>query len=260
MELTHKRPAGKESPMKNAALEYANEIGGVSQTILETQMEAIQEAAKIVAEAVANDGILYTFGTGHSHIIAEDIAYRAGGLAPVDAILEPSLTGHEKVFQSEYMERVEGMAEVILNYYNLTPKDALIVISNSGRNAAPIEMADIARKRGIKVIAITSLQHSQGTTSRHSSGKKLFELADVVIDNGCPKGDCLLSLEKLRQPIGPGSGVLGLLIIHMIVVQAIQNLVDLGMDPPVFMSGNIDGSDEFNQPFLDRYWGRIKIW
>jgi uncharacterized phosphosugar-binding protein len=242
------------------ALEYTKAIQDIIEKVIATQMDAIQEAAEIVAETVANDGILYTFGTGHSHVIAEDVAYRAGGLAPVDAILEASLTGHEKVFQSEYMERVEGMAEVILNYYKPAPKDALMVISNSGRNAAPIEMADIARQRGMKVIAITSLQHSQGTSSRHSSGKKLYQIADIVIDNGCPKGDCLLHLDEMRQPIGAGSGVLGLLIIHTIIVQAIQNLVERGIDPPVFMSGNIDGSDEFNQPFLDRYWGRIKIW
>jgi uncharacterized phosphosugar-binding protein len=246
--------------MEKASVQYANSIISLKNQILDTQMDAIQEAAQIVAETVAQDGILYTFGTGHSHVIAEDAAYRAGGLAPVDAILEPSLTGQEKVFQSEYMERVEGIAEVILNYYNPKPKDTLLVISNSGRNAAPIEMAEIARQRGMKVIAITSLQHSQGTTSRHSSGKKLYQVADVVIDNCCPRGDCLLHLEKMRQPIGPGSGISGLFILHMIIVQAIQNLVDRGIDPPVFMSGNLDGSDEFNQPFLDRYWGRIKIW
>jgi len=246
--------------MEKAAMQYANSINSLKNKIVETQINAIQEAAEILANTVVKDGIVYTFGTGHSHIIAEETAYRAGGLAPMDAILEPSLTGHTKVFQSEYMERLEGIAEVILNYYNPKPKDTLIIISNSGRNAVPIEMAEIAHQRGMKVIAITSLQHSQGTTSRHSSGKKLYQIADVVIDNCCPKGDCLLHLEKMQQPIGPGSGVSGLLIMHMIIVQAIQNLVELGIDPPVFMSGNIDGSDEFNQPFLDQYWGRIKIW
>jgi uncharacterized phosphosugar-binding protein len=193
-------------------------------------------------------------------VIAEDVAYRAGGLAPLDAILEPSLTGHEKVSQSEYMERVEGMAAVILDYYHVSSRDALVVISNSGRNAAPIEMADGARARGVPVIGITSLQHSQGTTSRHSSGKKLYELADVVIDNCCPKGDCLLHLDGLKPPVGAGSGVAGLFIMHSIVVQTTQNLLDWGIQPPVFMSGNLDGSDKFNQVLLARYQGRIKIW
>nr|MBC7243818.1 SIS domain-containing protein [Chloroflexota bacterium] len=241
-------------------MEYTKVVQEVLQRIVETQMEQIERAAKIAADAIAQDGILYTFGTGHSHVIAEDVAYRAGGLAPVDAILEPSLTGHSKVWQSEYMERVEGMAEVILNYYGISSKDALVVISNSGRNAAPIEMAAGAKARGVPVIAITSLAHSKGTTSRHSSGKKLYELVDVVIDNCCPKGDCLLHLPGLPVPVGAGSGVAGMFIMHTIIVQTIQNLLERGIQPPVFMSGNLDGSDEYNQALLDRYKGRIKIW
>lgn len=241
-------------------IEYAETIQGLLEAIVDTQMEQIGQAAEIVADAVANGGILYTFGTGHSHVIAEDVAYRAGGLAPVDAILEPSLTGHRHVVKSEYMERVEGMAEVILDYYELSSKDALIVISNSGRNAAPVEMAQIARAREIPVIAITSMAHSTGTSSRHSSGKKLYQLADVVIDNGAPKGDCVLGVEEMEQPIGPASGVTGMFIIHTLIVQAIENLKDRGIDPPVFMSGNIDGSNAFNEPILKAYEGRIKIW
>ncbi len=246
--------------MTNQALAYADKVQGTLLGIVDSQMDAILKAADIVADAVAKDGILYTFGTGHSHMIAEDVAARAGGLVPVDAILEPSLTGNQHVVKSEYMERIEGIAEIILNYYRLSPKDALIIVSNSGRNAAPIEMADIAQQRGIKVIAISSLEHSKGTTSRHSSGKKLYELADVVIDNGCPKGDCLLSLDGLAQPVGPGSGVAGMFIIHAIIVQSIQNLLERGITPPVFMSGNLDGHEKVNVPLMDRYWGRIKIW
>jgi len=246
--------------MATQGMEYAAAMQIVLQRIVETQMQRVENAAEIIAEAIANDGILYTFGTGHSHVIAEDVAYRAGGLAPVDAILEPSLTGHSKVWQSEYMERVEGMAEVILNYYGISSKDTLVVISNSGRNAAPIEMAAGAKGRGAPVVAITSLAHSNGTDSRHSSGKKLYQLADVVIDNCCPKGDCLLHLDGLRAPIGAGSGVAGLFIMHSITVQVTQNLIERGIEPPVFMSGNLDGSDEFNRAVLERYKGRIKIW
>jgi uncharacterized phosphosugar-binding protein len=246
--------------MANKILEYATAVQKMLQDIVENQMEPVQRAAQICADAIAADGIVYTFGTGHSHVIAEDVAYRAGGLAPVDAILEDSLTGHHKVWQSEYMERVEGMADVMLHYYEPTAKDALIIISNSGRNAAPIEMAKGAKARGVPVIAITSLSHSKGTTSRHSSGKKLYELADVVIDNGCPKGDCLMHLEGLKQPVGAGSGVAGLFIAHAIIVQTIQNLLERGIEPPVFMSGNLDGSDDFNRRFIELYRGRIKIW
>ena len=246
--------------MPGKGLEYALTIQSLMQRIVETQMEKIESAAHIVADAIAGDGILYTFGTGHSHVVAEDVAFRAGGLVPVDAILEASLTGHEKVRQSEYMERVEGMAAVIIEYYGLTSRDALVVISNSGRNAAPIEMAQLAQERHVPVIAITSLAHSQGTTSRHSSGKKLYQIADVVIDNLCPKGDAMITMEGLPVPVGAGSGVAGMFIMHTIIVQAIQDLLERGVQPPVTMSGNLDGADEFNNALLRRYQGRIKIW
>jgi len=246
--------------MTNSALTYMNAVNGVLDQIMETQMDAVEKAAAIVAKAVAGDGLLYTFGTGHSHVTAEDLTYRAGGLIAVDAILERSLTGHEKVAQSEYMERVEGIAKVIWNYYEITPRDALIVISNSGRNAAPIEMAMLAKEHGVPVIGVTSLAHSQGTTSRHSSGHKMYEFCDVVVDNLCPKGDCLLSLGGLEQPVGAGSSVATLFILNMIITQAVQNLLDMGVEPPVGMSGNLDGSYEYNKRFIDRYKSRIKVW
>jgi uncharacterized phosphosugar-binding protein len=246
--------------MTNSAVKYTSAIFDLLNLILDTQMENILKAANIVASAIAKDGLLYTFGTGHSHVTAEDLSYRAGGLIAVDAILERSLTGHEKVAQSEYMERVEGISKVIFDYYGITGKDAMIVISNSGRNAAPIEMAMLCHQKGIPIIGVTSLKHSQGTTSRHSSGKKMYEFCDVVVDNLCPKGDCLLHLDGLDQPIGAGSSVTTLFILNMIITQSIQLLLERGIVAPVGMSGNLDGSAEYNQQFFDRYKGRIKIW
>jgi uncharacterized phosphosugar-binding protein len=246
--------------MKEKALEYAHAMRNILTTIDEQETGKIMQAAEVLATTVAQDGIVYTFGTGHSHVVAEDVAYRAGGLVPVDAILEAALTGHEKVRQSEFMERVEGIAKVIMDYYNPSSKDTLVIISNSGRNAAPIEMAMEAHQRGMKVIAITSLAHSQGTKSRHTSGKKLYELADVIIDNHCIKGDAMITLKDLPMPVGAGSGIAGLFILHTIIVQTIQTLLDRGVKPPVFMSGNLDGSDLVNIPLRDRYKGRVKIW
>src|ERR1035437_8581052 len=138
--------------MIQKALEYAHSMRTILNVIVEQEMDKILQAAEVIANAVAQDGILYTFGTGHSHIIAEDVAYRAGGLVPVDAILEAALTGHEKVRQSEFMERVEGVSKVILDYSHPCHKGALVVISNSGRNAAPVEMAQYAHQRGMPVI------------------------------------------------------------------------------------------------------------
>ena len=246
--------------MSEKAVDFIQKLKAMMDAILESQIDTIQQAAALVATTVSSDGIVYTFGTGHSHVIAEDAAYRAGGLVPVDAILEDSLTGNHKVFQSERMERVEGMAAVILDYYNPKPEDVLIIISNSGRNAAPIEMAEGAQARGLKVIAITSLQHSKGTTSRHSSGKKLYEIADLVIDNQAPRGDCIMTHPIMKQPFGPASGVMGMVILQSIIVQAINAIAEKGEQPPVFMSGNIDNSEAFNRPLMEKYWGRIKLW
>lgn len=240
--------------------EYTSKIITLVKDIEESQSVSMGKAARMMADALKRDGIIYTFGTGHSHIIAEDVAYRAGGLVPVDAILEPSLTGHQQVHKSETMERVEGMAQVIFDYYGITEKDIIIVISNSGRNAAPIEMAQICQQHNVPVIALTSMSYTNNVTSRHSSGTKLFEHADVVIDNRTPFGDCLIELEDVSQPIGPGSGVTGLYILHALMVQTIECLKDDGFEPPIFRSGNLDGSDVYNKAFLEKYHGRIKLW
>jgi len=242
------------------ALKYADAIHALLRRIETAQIEQITAAAKVLADTIANDGIIYTFGTGHSHLIAEDVVYRAGGLVPIDAILEPSLTGHQQVHKSETMERVEGIAEVILNYYDIQPKDSLVIISNSGRNAAPIEMAKIAQQRGCNVIAVTSLSHSKGTTSRHSSGKRLFDYADIIIDNQAPKGDTIMQLDGMPAPIGACSGVTGLFIMQMMMVATCQALLDRDIQPPVFRSGNLDGSDTYNKAMMQKYIGRIKIW
>jgi len=244
----------------NSAHSYMQIIQKKLQEIMDGQMDAIQQAAGVVAETVARDGILYTFGTGHSHVICEDVSYRAGGLVPVDAINEDAVTGNHKVVQSEIMERVEGIAGVVFDYYDPQPQDAMLIVSNSGRNAAPIEMAMHAHDRGMKVIAITSMAHSQGTASRHSSGRKLYQLADVVLDNGAPRGDCVLQLEGMEMPTGAASGITGMFILQSIIVQAIRNLLDRGITPPVFMSGNLDGAQDYNKPLMEKYRGRVKIW
>lgn len=239
---------------------FAAKLQELLNQAVSTQAEYVGRAAEWAADTIASDGIIYTFGTGHSHMVAEEVVYRAGGLAPVDAILEPSLTGTTEVVKSEYTERLEGMAHIIMDYRRLSPKDLLIIISNSGRNAAPIEMATEARARGVKTVAITSLDYSKRVTSRHSSSKKLYEVADLVIDNGGLLGDASLQLPGLPQPVAPTSNIMALFLLHSITAQAAQNLLDRGIEPPVFWSGNLDGAREKNQALLDRYWGRIKIW
>ncbi len=246
--------------MVHAAMQYAEAMQALLQRIVSTQMAQMQRAGAILAEAIANDGIIYAFGTGHSHVVAEEVALRAATLVPIDAILEPSLTGHVKMGQSFVMERVEGIAEVILDYYDVQSRDAMVVISNSGRNAVPIEMAMGAQARGLPVVAITSVEMSKGQPSRHSSGKRLYDFANVVIDNLCPMGDALLDLEGAPTAVGAGSGVASMFIMHSVLVEATQVLIDRGIEPPIAMHGNVDGTDEYNAALLRRYKHRLKVW
>ena len=248
------------SPEANMVEVYAQHITGIIEQIQRTQMEQLRSAAKIITTALADGGILRTFGAGHSALVASDLVYRAGGFAPVDLIAEHGLSGLTETRKSEFLERLEGYSKIVIEYYDITPPDVLLVVSNSGRNAAPIEMAIEAKKRGIPVIAVTSLAHSRGTVSRHSSGAKLFEIADIVIDNCCPLGDAVVSIEGMDQPTGPTSGLAGFFIVHSIMVQVAANMLRAGVQPPVFGSGNLDGMTELNGRFVRQYGGRIRAW
>jgi uncharacterized phosphosugar-binding protein len=158
------------------------------------------------------------------------------------------------------MEQVSGIAAVIIDYYDISSRDGMVIISNSGRNATVVEMAELARQRGVPVIAITGLETAHMTRSRTPGGKKLYDLASVVIDNCTVKADAMILMKGLERPVGSASGLVGITILQAIIVQTIQNLLDRGIQPPVFRSGNLDGSDQFNKTYLERYKGRIKIW
>jgi uncharacterized phosphosugar-binding protein len=244
----------------NASEAYLQSCRETLDKLSTTQLGAIGQAADILAERVVGGGIVFTFGTGHSHELAEEVSYRAGGVVPVSPILEPSLTGSTEVSKSELLERLEGFAPHILDYHRVTEHDALVVISNSGRNAVPVEMAIEARRRGIPVVAVTSLAYSRQVTSRQASGKKLYEVADVVIDNCAPWGDATVKLPGVPQPVGPLSTVAGAALMQAVMVGVAERLVGK-MDPvPVFWSGNLDGVTENNWKLMDPYRGRVRIW
>jgi len=147
-----------------ASEEYLRSCQAALETLSSSQGEVIEQAAELIFQTIVNGGIVFTFGTGHSHELAEEVAYRAGSLVPVQPILEPSLTGSTEVVKSGFLEQLSGFAPIILDYHGVTTKDVLIVISNSGRNAAPVEVAMEARARKIKVIAVTSLSYSKAVT------------------------------------------------------------------------------------------------
>ena len=242
----------------NTAARYFSYAQLKLQEILEHEMPNIQKAADFVTESCKNGGKFYVFGSGHSHMVAEELYLRAGGLALVHGILPPELMLHEMPNKSTYLERVEGYSQALVELYRVEEKDTVMVISNSGRNAVPVEMCLAAKAKGAKVIAMTSMKHSSGCTSRHSSGKKMYEIADVTIDNCADPGDAGFPIEGLNSTIGPTSYVTGITIAQALVCQVVDNLVKAGIEPPVFKSSNVDGGDEHNNRMFDKYYGYWK--
>lgn len=225
-------------------VKYLDAVCEILQQMKERQGEAIGKAAVLVGDAIINGGLVYTFGSGHSQLLSQEVHSRAGGLYPVMQIADP-LWGRA--------ERLEGFAEILLKGLPLKAGEPIFVISNSGRNPEPIEVAMQVREMGLHVIAVTAMAHSTSVDSRHSSGKKLYELADVVLDTGAPPGDACLALEGLPAKTGAVSTVLGAAIMNAVMVEAVQYMLDKGHEPPVLMSANLDGSDEFNARVIGRY-------
>lgn len=224
------------------------------------EKQHICKAAELMCKVIAQDGLIYTFGTGHSHMIAEEIFYRAGGLVPVYAIIEDGVTGNHDVTKSEFTERLHGYAKCIIDYHKPTQNDCMIIISESGRNAVPVEMAMECKKRNIPCIAITGVTYSKGQSSRHESGKRLYEIADIVIDNHTMFGDTCMTIEGMKQPVGPTSNIAANFIIHSLVIETIARCYNQSIEVPIFYSGNLDGAREKNDLMLDKYWGRIRTW
>ena len=228
------------------------------QEVVQRELPNIEKAAVLVAESCRKGGRFYVFGSGHSHMIAEELYLRAGGLALVNAILPPELMLHEMPNKSTYLERVEGYSKALVELHRIEEKDMVMVISNSGRNAVPVEMCLEAKKKGAAVIAMTSMKHSASCTSRHSSGKKMYEIADVTIDNCGEPGDAAFSIEGLDTCIGPTSDAVGINIAQALICEVVDRLVQSGMEPPVFKSSNVDGGDAWNQKMFDTYYGYWK--
>ncbi|MDQ4122056.1 MAG: SIS domain-containing protein [Acidobacteriota bacterium] len=243
-------------------MSFKNYIDGL-RTILERieceQEQNIRFAAAMVAESISHGGVIHAFGTGHSHIIAEEAFFRAGGIAAINPILDERLIFLRGALESTRAERERGLARTLIEREDVRSEDISVIISNSGRNAAPVEMALEMKARDVKVIAITNLEQSTASASRHESGKKLYELADVAIDNCVPPGDALVSLKGLNSKTGASSTVAGAAIIHSIVIEALDELLKRGEYAPVLQSANVEGTTaETLRATLSRYQSRIK--
>lgn len=234
--------------------EYLDKISLLINKMAADQKDKLVSAAKIVADVIKNDGIIHTIGTGHSQMIGMEMFGRASNLANVNAIMDDMVLMANGARRSAEIEQISGLAEILWKKYQFNKGDVLIVVSNSGRNALPLEMAMKAKQQGLNTIAITSMEQSKKYPSRHSSGKKLFQIADLVIDNCVPTGDGVMSINDLL--IGPASSVLGMIIVNIISTEAIKINLEQGVDVSIFQSQNIDGAD--NEALYQKYESRVK--
>lgn len=234
--------------------EYMEKINELLRRTHDTNKEQVKFLAEKVAECIKNDKIIHTFGTGHSHMIGIELFARAGGLGNVNAILDPDALTAVGAQRSGAVEKLTGLADIIFDNYKIEKNDMMIISSNSGRNALPIEMAMRCQKEGVFVTAVTNLEQSKATTSRHPSGKKLYEFADCVLDNCVPSGDALLNIDGVLT--GPGSSISSMFLLDTIVTEALKICAREGIKAPVFQSQNVDGFN--NDAIYEKYDGRVK--
>ena len=220
--------------------------------VMKQEREPLEQAARLLFEAEKEHHTIYTFGSGHSHMIGQDIYARAGGYAKVYPINEIEMTLATHPTKSTTLERTASYADVLDAIYTIEAGDVLLVTSNSGRNPLVIEYTMRAREKGARIIVITSLSHSKTIASRHESGLRLFELADVILDNHAPYGDATTPIDEATS-MGPVSTLTGCFLAQCVMGRFVELLKEHGMEGPVFASSNMDGADERNRELFDKY-------
>lgn len=226
---------------------------GVINRIRETQCGRLDEAGRLIARAHMDGHKFFVSGSGHSHTVAEEFYGRAGGLAFPVPIMTTELTLEEHPTKSSYIERLSGYAAILAELYGISAGDVVLIASNSGRNAYPVELALCAKERGARVIAVTNLEHSSKVTSRHSSGKKLMDLGDIVIDNCGVEGDSAMKVEGMQASICPTSSMANAFIVQSMVAACADEMLRNGVEPPVFVSLNVDGNEAVNETYFKKY-------
>jgi uncharacterized phosphosugar-binding protein len=223
----------------------------------------IGAAARLIADCIGRGDLLHVIGTGgHSTIGAEECFYRAGGLVPVDAILDPGFSLGAGAERSTRIERTPGYVRAILDGYSLRRGEVLMIVNAYGINAATIEAAEEGRARGLSTIAVTSVEHARNTPrdhpARHPSARNLFELVDVYVDTKVPVGDGVIRLPGLAEPVGPISTLNNAFAVNAILLEAMAIMLGRGQTPPVWKSGNSPGGDEFNRHYYEEYGARVR--
>lgn len=246
----------------NAAASYFEKAVDLLRQVREQEIPAIEQAAEICASSIAAGGLVFLFGNGHSRMLCEEMTPRQGCFPGFVAVVELALSNHANIIGTNglraplYLEKYEGYAEQILDSFRFGPRDAFIVISTSGIRPVIVEMAAGAKSRGMPVIGIVSRRHCEASTPAHSSGKKLTDVADIVIDNHCPPGDCVFEVDGLEWRTGPVSTVTGSMIVNMLRCEVAERLVARGIKPELLPSHQFvghSGAAEQLERFYESY-------
>jgi len=237
---------------------YINIVQETIRKAWDEQTAVFSQAADAIRTALENKHSVYIFGCSHAGILAEEVFYRTGGLAVINPIFYPGfMLNTRPITMTSQLERIDGLGKILLQQNHVKAGDVLILHSVSGRNNVPVEMALEAKALGVSTICFTNLAYSGSVTSRHPSGKRLFEVCDIVIDNcGCI-GDAAITLEGLPERIGPTSTAVGTALVNALVIETVGGMLADGVFPPVFMSANLDGGDAHNKQIFETYKDNI---
>jgi uncharacterized phosphosugar-binding protein len=255
-----------ESPKSNsnAAISYFDSTIDLLNRLKATQLPSIHKASELFADRIAKGGLIFLFGCGHSRMMCEEMTPRQGCFVGFFALIEQSISNHASIIGTNglrpplYLEKYEGYADQILNGFKFGPNDAFIVISTSGIRPVPVEMARGAQQRGLPVVSIVSREHCEQSKAAHSSGKKLIDFSDIVIDNMCPPGDCIVELEGLDWRTGPTSTMTGGMIINMLRCETAQLLLEKKHKPILLPSHQFVGNESAEEQLEKFYEGYRK--
>ncbi|MEU6457872.1 SIS domain-containing protein [Streptomyces sp. NPDC048232] len=247
--MSDRKPAGQ---FLDAAIDLLRRVR-------DEEADSVEAAGTLLADTVERGGRLFAFGAGHSSLAAQDVVYRAGGLALMNLLTVPGVVGVDVMPATlgSALERVDGLASAVLDSSPLREGDALVIISLSGRNAMPVEMAMNARALGVRTIGVTSVAYASETASRHSSGTFLKDHCDIVLDSKIAVGDAELTLDTVPVPFAPASTIVTSALMQAMMATAAGALADRGIEPPLLRSGNVDGGHDWNGRVLDQYRDRI---
>jgi uncharacterized phosphosugar-binding protein len=243
---------------KNLTDDYADKCLAIVEMVRRQQVE-IKKVARWFADSILAGRMVHLFGSGHSRIMVEEMWPRYGSFPGFNPIVELSLTYHNNVVgangqrQAMYLENVSGLADKILRNFGLSNLDSALIISSSGCNVVPIEMAEGFQKKGIKTVALVSQLHLEKSTSKRSDGKKLTDFADIVLDTGAPAGDAMIYIDGLETPVAPGSTIGGIIIVNSIKAEVAKMLTDAGKPPKVLTAGCVVGSEKATELFEAAY-------